>query len=263
MAALELISGFVTAPGATLTALTMSSGDSLTVRLGTSGRKILLLNAWTDNQSAGILRIRSPRLHDNVQCMRFDAYASIVRPVMPWGIPQGLYSQDTLTVELSGSGVAGDIETACLLIYYEDLPGIAGRFIDRKTLQSRMVNIMTVENTLSLGTAGGWSGAEAINAEYDLFEANTDYALMGYLVSAECAAVRWRGSDTGNIGVGGPGDDSDQYLTSSWFVRLSDQYGLPLIPVFNSANKASIYIEGAQDENGVDVTVSSIFAQLK
>jgi len=195
--------------------------------------------------------------------MRFDALASIVKPIMPWGIPQGLYSQDTLTVELSGSAVAGDIETACLLIYYEDLPGIAGRFIDRKTLQSRMVNIMTVENTLSLGIAGGWSGAEAINAEYDLFEANTDYALMGYLVSAECAAVRWRGSDTGNIGVGGPGDDSDQYLTSSWFVRLSEQYGLPLIPVFNSANKASIYVEGAQDENGVDVTVSSIFAQLK
>jgi len=35
-----------------------------------------------------------------------------------------------------------------------------------------------------------------------------------------------------------------------------------MIPVFNSANKAGILIDGAQDENGADVTVQSIFAEL-
>jgi hypothetical protein len=37
---------------------------------------------------------------------------------------------------------------------------------------------------------------------------------------------------------------------------------MPLIPVFNSANKGGILIDAAQDENGTDVTVNSIFAEL-
>ena len=118
------------------------------------------------------------------------------------------------------------------------------------------------ENTIATGTAGGWSGEEAINAEFDNFKAHTDYALMGYIVSAECLAVRWRGSDTGNLGVGGPGNIAPQFGTNNWFVDLSDRYGMPLIPVFNSANKSAILIDAAQDENGTDVTVTSIFAQL-
>jgi hypothetical protein len=118
------------------------------------------------------------------------------------------------------------------------------------------------ENSISTGTAGGWSGEEAINVEFDNFKANTDYALMGYLVSAECLAVRWRGSDTGNLGVGGPGTIDQRDLTARWFCTLSDEFGLPLIPVFNSANKSSILVDCAQDENGADVVVTSLFAEL-
>jgi hypothetical protein len=81
-------------------------------------------------------------------------------------------------------------------------------------------------------------------------------------VSAECAAVRWLGVDTGNLGVGGPGALESKGLTARWFVALSERFNLPLIPVFNSANKAGILIDAAQDENGADVTVTSIFAEL-
>ena len=38
---------------------------------------------------------------------------------------------------------------------------------------------------------------------------------------------------------------------------------MPLIPVFNSANKDAILIDGVQDENGTDVTLTSLLAQLK
>ncbi len=261
--AIDTITGRATAPGATLTGLTMSAGDTLTVRNAPIDSMVRLLGAWADNQAAGTLRIRSPRLHDNVEGIRLDVAASDVKPLLPERFVQPLIPQDTLIVELSGSAVAGDIESAAMLLYYENLPGIAARLIDPATLLANMVNIMSVENTLALGTGGGYSGEEALTAEFDQLKANTDYALLGYLVDAECLGVFWRGSDTGNLRMGGPGDDSGRDYTRSWFYHLSMAYQIPLIPVFNSANKDAILIDGVQDENGTDVTVTSIFAQLK
>jgi hypothetical protein len=260
--AVELLTGYVTAPDTTQTALTMAAGNSLTVRNAREGSKVMLLQAWADSQTAGILRIRSPQLHDNVQGLRLRAIASEVDPLLPRGFFQQLMPQDTLTVDLSGSATAADIESACMLVYYEDLPGIDGRFIDRAELVGRIVDLATLENTLALGVGGGYSGEEALNAEFDLLHANTDYAILGFAVTAECAAIRYRGSDFGNLGVGGPGNDLDKEMTGEWFVHLSDWVGVPLIPVFNSANIGSVLLDGVQDENGTDVTVTTILAQL-
>jgi len=260
--ALELITGFVTAPGTTFTAWTLAAGNSLVVRNAPLEKRILLLQAWADNQGAGTMRIRSAKLHDNVQGIRLDITVGDPVPLLPMYKPQPLYPQDELTVEHTGSAVTGDIETGCLLIWYEDLPGVDAKLINAAELKERLVHIMTVENTLSLGTAGGYSGEEAINAEFDLWKANTEYALLGYTVDTECACVRWRGADVGNLGVGGPGNELIRELTRKWFLWLSEETGLPLIPVFNSANKGAILIDGAQDENGADTTVTSIFAEL-
>lgn len=262
MGLMELLVGQVTAPSTTLTALTMNSGNSLTVRNTSPQATIMLMQVWVDNQAAGTFRVRGPEFHDNVQGMRFDITASEVDPLIPWGITEKLKPQQTIIAELSGSGTAADIESAALLLYYSDIPGLTGRYITPEEVTRRKESLMTVENTLSLGTAGGYSGEEAINAEFDLWEANRDYALVGYLVDGEAAAIRWRGTDTGNLGIGGPGNEVDRQLTNNWFAMLSKTYGMPLIPVFNSANKASILIDGHQDENGTDVTVTSIFALL-
>lgn len=263
--ALELLTGFVTAPSTTFTAWTLASGNSLTVRNAALTTKVRLLSAWGDWQTAGILRIRSPKLHDNVQGLRLQGVASEVYPLIPWlskDQAQGLTPQDTLTVEQTGSATAGDIESGCLLLYYDDLPGQSAYLITPEELSKRAVNLVSVENTLALGTAGGYSGEEAINAEFDLLKANTDYALIGYNVSAECVCVRWRGADTGNLGVGGPGNDTNKDVTHDWFLKLSTLLGLPAIPVFNSANKAGFLLDGAQDENGTDVTLTSILVEL-
>lgn len=260
--ALQVITGQVTAPSTTFTAWTMAAGDSLTIRNCPFDARVQLLSAWADNQAAGTVRVRSPRLHDNVQGIRLGIVASTVQPLLPDGFIQRLFPQDTLVAEQTGSAVAADIETGALLVWYENLPGVEGRFIDVATLRDRMEQIVTIENTLALGTAGGYSGEEAINAEFDLLIANRDYALLGYLCSAECAVVGWRGADTGNVRVGGPGCDDNKEVTRNWFVTLSEQFQLPLIPVFNSANKAGFLIDGVQDENGTDVTVTSIVALL-
>src|SRR4051794_2146393 len=258
----ELITGFVTAPSSTQTALTMSTGDSLAIRSAPLDKMVRLVQAWTDQQTAGVLRVRSPKLHDNVQGIRYKATASDTVPLLPWGGAQRLYPTDVLSVDLSGSATAGDIESAALLVQYDDLPGIAGRFITADEVNKRAINILTVENTISLGTAGGWSGSEAINAEYDLFKANTDYALVGYMVDTECLAIAWRGADTGNLRVGGPGNETLRHVTAEWFMRLSKGYNLPAVPVLNSLNKAGISVDGAQDENGAVPLVQSLFVEL-
>ncbi len=261
--AMHVVTGFVTAPSTTFTAWTLAAGDSLTVKNAALNSRVQLINAWSDQQTAGNLRIRSPKLHDNVQGIRMYSIASEVQPLLPMGVKQMLIPQDTLVAEQTGSATSGDIETGCILLWYEDLPGQAARLYKWEQIQNRIVNIFPVENSLSLGTAGGYSGEAAINATFDLGKANVDYALLGYLSSAECAVIGWRGADTGNLRVGGPGNEVYKKLTANWFVELSKSYDLPMIPVFNWSNKGGILIDGVQDENGTDTVVTSIFAELR
>ncbi len=260
--ALEIIDGFVTAPSTTFTALTMGAGNSLSVRNAPVDADIRLLQVWALNQTSGTLRIRSPRLHDNVQGIRLDVLGGEVKPLLPWGFGQKLYPQDLLIAELTGSATAGDIEQTAMLVYYANLAGVDARLASIEDVMRRGVNVVSVENSITNGTAGGWSAEEAINAEFDLLKANTDYALIGYLIDQECTAVRWRGADTGNLGVGGPGDELARHVTADWFIRLSRAFSLPLIPVFNSANKAGTLVDLADDENATAHTVTSIFVEI-
>jgi len=260
--ALEVLSGRVTAPGVTLTALTMAAGNVLTIRNAPLESDVRLLDTWVDAQVAGVMRIRSPRLHDNVQGIRFDTIVSEVQPLLPPGAAQRLYAQDTLTVELSGSAVGGDFEIWGGLIYYDNLPGVEARLARWDDIARRIVHIVTNENPITAGAGGGYTGEAALNATFDLLKANTDYALLGYVVDAECAVVRWRGPDTGNFGVGGPGADNLRHVTRNWFVSLANAAGVPTIPIINSANKAGTLVDVAQDENATAVVVTSILAEL-
>lgn len=261
-AALELIHAQGTAIGAAIAALAASTGDSLAVRNTGGVKPARILQAWADVQVAGTARIRSPKFHDNVQGIRVDTIVGDPRPVLPWGLGQPVYPNDVLAVELGGSAVAGDIEYVALLLHYEELPGAAARFITAEEALRRSINVFTVENTIATGIGGGYTGAEAINVEFDQFHAGGLYALIGYLVDAECASVAWRGADTANLRVGGPGDETERELTADWFMRLSRAFGIPLVPVFSAENKGGILIDAVQDENGADVTVTSIFAEL-
>lgn len=263
MVAMRMLTGFVTAPSSTFTAATMASGDTLTISNTELNNPIYLLQVWGDHQTAGNIRIRSPKLHDINQGIRLFDVASEVQPLLPMGMRQSLYPQDTLELTITGSATSGDIETACLLLWYANLPGQNAQLFRWQEVMNRIVNIFTVENTLALTTSGGYSGEETITVEFDFGKANTSYALLGYHVSAECAAIGYRGSDLGGFRVGGPGNEIYKEMTGNWFKNLSIEYDLPTIPVFNWSNKNSILIDGVQDENGTDTTVTSIFAELR
>ena len=265
-AALELLTGNVTAPGTTLTGLTMAVGNTLAIRSADPNSVVCLLGAWAYNNGAGILRIRSPRLHDNQQGIRLRINATTPGPRFPPNrFLQRLIPQDVLTVELSGSVTAGKIELASLLVYYTDLPGIAARFMTPDQVARWGVNVMGQDVSITAGSSGGYSGQVAVQSgtNLDQWKANTDYALMGYVVDQACCSVRIQGADSGNLGVGGPGFAAAPDLTNDWFADLSERYNIPLIPIFNAANKNAILVDVAQNDGGAAVNVSFNFIELK
>ena len=265
---LDTITGFVTAPGAAFTAWTLATGDSLAVRAAMPNSNIWLVGAWAWNQVAGVMRVRSPRLHDNVQGIRMRTPVNLVQNKIPLrltgGAAQKLFTQDTLIVEQTGSAVGGQIETGSLLLWYDDVPGVAGRFIDQATLKKNGVNIMEQEVTVTTGVGGGYTGGVAINSQAgtDDWKANTDYAMVGGVTDSRLATITIKGVDTGNVRVGFPGELSEPDETQNWFASMAAATGLPMIPVLNSQNKGAITVEGVSQQVAVTAVITLILVEL-
>ncbi len=228
------------------------------------GKKVSLLVAWTDFTVNGSVRIRSPRLHDASRGIVLRTNATNPSPrYFPKGFEQPLYPLDTLIVEAAApTDVAGDLQNVALGFYYEDLPGISGRFINNAELQKWGVNDMGQDVPLTPGAGGNWTGQVAVNSSVDFWKANTDYALIGGIVDTLCHAVRIQGIDIGNLGVAFPGVVAVPELTQRFFCNLADFYGIRCIPVFNSANKQGILVDAAQDKGGAAVNVVLHFIEL-
>jgi len=260
--ALDTVTATGTAINTTLAALTIATGDSLQIKNQVGNVPAWLLQCWADLQAAGEIRIRSPKFHDNVDAIRSRVQIGLLDPLLPWGLPQPLYPQDVLTLEMAGSATAGDIESLVLQVYYPDLPGQNARLQTWDSIKNRVRNLVGQRIAITLGTTAGYNGARAINADTDLLKANTDYAVFGMTTNTECAAICLRGPDTGNLRVSVPGEPGLVHHTNYWFKRLAMAYGLPLIPVINSANKGGTLIDAVNDENGGTANVVIWLAEL-
>ena len=266
--ALEVISCQATAPGASGANAAAVAGNSLVVR--DTRKPVRILASWGFHQANnGWFRLTSPLMHDAVvgitQSRSNDTAAGPVGGVMV--PPQELYAQDTLIANIAGSATAGDIETDSFLVEYDDLPGVDGRYISPDECAKRAVNIYESRFTLTLTGAGGYTGSEAVNADQDQFKANTDYAWVGcnFNLPGSTQGVttfRMVAPDYGNLGIGMPCNvDMDQAQDFWW--HLSKIHGRPLIPVFNSANKALTFISGIGNENAAGSFIGSMrFVQL-
>src|SRR6267378_3008538 len=243
--AIEVVAGFATNPGATLTALTPSTNTSFTVRGTDTTKNAWLASGWAFNATAGEFVIKSPRLHDNVQGIRNRVTAASTLPLFnsPFNpmAKQRLFAQDNLSVLVSGGGA--ELDCGAVLIYYEDLAGVAGRFVDVPTIIGKGINLVTAEVTITAVATGNFGGAVAINSTFDTLKANTDYAILGGMVDTRGTAVGITGVDLGNVRTGFPAEPSLRDTTNNWFVGLSLGLGLPSIPVINSANKSAITID--------------------
>lgn len=261
-AALDIVSAFTTAAGAAGTAAAAAAGDSLAIRNTTFDNKPIILQYWAKNQVAGFGQFTHPSGNDVVRDFRAQVGIGTPLPLFSPGLGEPVEPQELLGVTIAGSAVAGDIETNHFQIYYPDLPGTAARFIDVDAMVNRAVNQVTIFDTTTATAGGAYGGSRALNAASDLLRANTDYALLGAHVTVLCGALTVRGVDSGNLRVGIPGMPLRPDITGTWFVQLTEQFGIPLIPVFNSANKAGIFIENITDENLAAVPFSLILVQL-
>lgn len=267
--ALELVAGQVTAPAGATVQLIMNAGNSSTVRNANLTSVVALIQTWGNFHNVGMWRIRSPKLHDNVQGIRYRVPALDNGPLVVPGLFQRLVPQDTLTLEINTAAAAGVIEQAAMLLYYTDLPGNAARLIGIPELLKRTQNMWTTEISIAPGVAGSYSGQVAINSNFDNFKANTDYALVGYQVDVRCTAVRFTSPDFSNLGVGGPGlvaatagTTAVRPVTARWFYHLTEELGIPLIPVFNAANKFGTLVDVMQDNGGAAVVVTAFLHEL-
>jgi hypothetical protein len=257
--AFEVLAGRATNPAA-ITALTANSGDSFAIRSFPFESPAYIEDMWAKSATAGIVRVRSPRLHDNVQGIRFRTIAATSRSFIGDPFQQLLFPQDVLTFELQGGGAETD--NGFLGIYYRNLPGTDARLRLWPDIAGRIVNLLTVEvATTTSATVGDWSGGTAINATFDLLQANVDYAVLGYQSDVAVGAVAIRGPDTGNLRIGGPGT-TESLETRDWFVRISDATGTPHIPVINAANKGATLLFVCDPANAAAVNVDLILAQL-
>lgn len=260
---IELLVATAIAPGAAGAAGAAVAGDSLIIKNGSDAR---MIQCWSDHQAAGFAQIiRGTSGHDTTRDLRYEVPISEIELHQPMGVANVLSPQETLSILLGGSAVAGDVETLCMLIEYQNLKGLGDQnLIDWPTLMRRMEKTVNLDVTIAAAVGPAFATSEElITAELDLLKSNREYAIIGYKVRSECAAVYVRGSDTANMRIGGPGNDLNGELTAEWFALLSRAYGEAMIPVIDTGNKGSTFVGVHQDENAGNVNVSFLLALLK
>jgi hypothetical protein len=259
----ELIGFSATAPGAGGAAAAAYSGDSLVVRNAVAGTKVRLINLWVNKQTAGFVQVTHPSGNDVTRDIRYADQATNPLPMMSYPAVEYMQPQELMSVTIGGSATAGDFEQGILAIWYENSPGLNGRFITPEDVAAQRIRAVTVQGSIAAGAGGGWTGAEALNADSDLLRANTDYAIIGGVIQVRCNALGIIAPDWSNMRLGIPGNATRADLTASFFADLSHSTGLPMIPVFNSANKAGISISAGQDENAAAVPYALNLVELR
>lgn len=258
--AIQLISGFATAAGAGTNVVTASPSDTFTVPSFDTNSPAWLEQVWATATADDFVRIRSARMHDANQGLRLMTTGQSRQPMLPYGMNQLLYPVDTPTVEIDATGAGSDAISA--IYSYSDLPGINPRLAMWADIQSRVIEVSGVDVLVSAAAAiGSYSPGVAINSAFDNFEAGSDYALLGYIVSSPILSLAIIGQDTGNLKVGGPGLQAAP-LTQDWFVTLSERCGRPCIPIIAANNKGSTLVSQVDNTAHAAQHVTLIMAQL-
>lgn len=258
-AILETLTGRATNPAA-LTALTMNTGDSLAVRAFGEAVTAKVEGLWTQQATAGFIRLRSPRMHDNVQGIRLAAPAALPQNLMPNELEQRVYQTDTLIAEIQGGGA--EVDSMAIQMYYDGVSAGAARLATWEQVKPLIVNVSGAQvDVAGPVTSGDWSAGTNLTNLTDQFHADRYYAVLGYLTDVPVLAVAVKGPDTGNYKAGGPGG-VQSIETRDWFIEQSRLHGTPHIPVIQSQNKGNTQVHVARITAAGTVNVTLILAEL-
>lgn len=258
--AIDTIQGIATNPGATLTSVTIASGDSANIRSFNPQSTAFMQFISRQGTTAGAVRIFSPRLHDASRGITiFPGETPTSTTLFPPQVRQPIYSLDALTIQVSG----GTAETDAVAVgfYYNDLPGVAAILKQISDVGPLTVNFKSVEVDVTQGsTAFAWVDTK-VNATEDLLKANKWYAVVGYDTDTVALAVGVKGPETGNLRVCGPGPTLT-LSTSDYFARQDLYRPEPFVPVFNSNNRNGFFVSTCQLATGGTTKVSLYVLEL-
>jgi hypothetical protein len=256
-----IASGFTTAAGAGSAIATVTPGDTFTVQQPNAGSKVWLDHVWVQGAVMDWFSIKSARMHDANQGIRMRTGGLQQKDLLPGGIVQQMYPVDSPTVTLDATG-AGSV--AISVVYrYDDLGGSSPRLAGWNDISSRIKAISGVDVLLGAAAAvGTYSAGVAINSTFDNFQANADYALLGYLIPVAGLSLSIVGQDTGNLRAGGP-MSTDPAITANWFVQYAENIGVPAIPIINANNKGSTLVSQVANSAIAAQTVTLIMAELQ
>lgn len=259
MPALDLVSATASLTGTTtFGALVPVAGDTLAVRNYNTGTKAYLINAWRKGATAGIIRVRSPYLHDIQNGIRMRVLAADPTPIVPYDVNQPLHAQDTLIFESTG-GAAAEQESGCILNWYEN-PGVVGRYLSWEEANTRTNAIVSTEVPVTGGAAATW-GSALLSSGTGVLDANQDYAVLGYGLDVACTAIGISGLDTANLRAGGPGL-TNHYETWDFFLRTARIAEIAAVPVINAANAGGTQVWVVDSAGATAVNVNLILGRL-
>ena len=257
---LRSIPGFFTAAGAGTNAATVSAGavGTFAVDAFNSGNAYIE-SVWSSGATTDFVRIRSPRMHDANQGIRLRSGTVANSNLLPWGAGIQIYSSDVPTVEIDATGAGTGL--VVITYGYDDLSTGAPKLSTWDEVQSRIVDVMDTEVSITSGAVGAYGVAAAINASFDNFKADFSYALLGYTCSAAVGCVSINGPDTGNFDIAFPGD-GDARETRDYFIKLSNLSGRASIPVIQANNRGGTVLKSVDTAAGTAVKVSLTLARL-
>lgn len=243
-----------------LTAATASPGDSFGVRSFKDSAYAKLENVFLQGSAAPRrVRILSPRLHDNVTGVSYQANENPSEFLIAAEYSQDLYSADVLTVQLDCAASASAV--GALQVYYSDLPGVNANLLTWAQVKARIIDLKPVEvDVTSSATVGTWVDTVITTTENQL-KANYEYAVLGFEASANFACQGIKGPATGNLRICAPGASPTLRITD-YFAFQSQQDNRPWIPVINANDRASTYVSVLAASASVSGNVFAILARL-
>ena len=243
--------------GPVITAATAGVGSTFTVRNFALTGTAKLLDTWFQAAHPGMIRIRSPKFADNVQGIRINDNGVIGGGLLIPAIAQPLVAQDTLIVELNGT--AADVNLPAIQTYYDDLSGAQPILKSPGDIMGAYKFLDTWVVAATSSATPGTINSTPLTTTYDVSQANSWYAVLGYMVDVPVGAVGITGADLSNLNIMGPGFGTPK-ITNSYFLDLSNEIGKPCIPCFNTANKGNTAVVLANNIASLAVNVSLVCA---